>query len=101
MGAGIIKYQGVLDYWLKMASSTFGCLGVIYFICFLYPDENWRTIRYLSCLSIFVGTTLVYSVIQNGLTYPDQPTFPIDIGFCLFTGFGGLFYEPKNRSGSF
>lgn len=94
MGADFIKYQGVLDYWLKMASSVFGCIGIIYFICYLYPDENVKTIRFLSGLSIFVGTILVYAAIKNNLVYPNQPTFPIDIAFCYFTGFGGLLYRP-------
>jgi hypothetical protein len=95
MGASSIKYQGVLDYWLKMASAVFGCLGIMYFICFMYPDENRKTIRYLSGLSIFVGTVLVFAAINNNLSYPSQPTFPIDIGFCYFTGFGGLLYKSR------
>lgn len=95
MGAQPIKYQPLLDYWLKMASSVFGCLGLMFFVCFLNPVENRKTIRLLSLLSIFVGVTLAISAWNNGLSYPKHSTFPIDIAFCLSTGFGGLAYRFK------
>src|SRR4051794_2663979 len=28
MGAGVIAYRPMFDYWLKMASSVFGCIGI-------------------------------------------------------------------------
>jgi hypothetical protein len=93
MGAERIAYQPLLDYWLKMASSTFGCIGIMYFICFLNPKKYFYTINLLSYMSIFVGIVITCSAIKNHLTYPTQPTFIIDIVFCFYVGAVSLYFN--------
>lgn len=93
MGAEKIAYQPLLDYWLKMASSAFGCIGIMYFICFLNPKRYFYTINLLSYMSIFVGAVISYSAIKNKLSYPAHPTFIIDIIFCFYVGVVSLYFN--------
>ncbi len=93
MGATNIEYQPLLDYWLKMASSTFGCIGGIYFVCFLNPKKNHLTINYLSILSITVGIVLLISSQVNQMTYAEHPTHYVDIPFCILVGAFCLYFN--------
>ena len=38
-GATEINYEALLDYWLKMTSATFACIGMVFALCFLRMEK--------------------------------------------------------------
>lgn len=86
MGAGIIPYHPLADYWLKMASSVFGCIGIASAIACLRPHYFANFIQLLGPFHFFVGTTLIVSAYQNRLRPDAHPSFIPDIVFCFLAG---------------
>jgi hypothetical protein len=39
MGANKIAYDPLLDYWLRMASSAFGCIGIASALACMWPTR--------------------------------------------------------------
>lgn len=85
MGADRIPYQPLLDYWLKMASATFGCIGIASALACLRPPSFVSLICLLGPFHLFIGTVLVVAAITNDLNADQHPTFPADITFCFVT----------------
>ena len=83
MGAGNIPYRPLLDYWLKMASSVFGCIGIASAIACVRPEPFIGLIRLLVPFHLFVGVTLTVAAYWNHLTPTLHPTFIPDITFCF------------------
>lgn len=83
MGADRIAYQPLLDYWLKMASSAFGCIGVACGLAALRPAAHVGMIRLLAPFHFVIGTTLALAAARNHLTPKLHPTFLADISFCF------------------
>jgi len=100
MGAQEIEYQPLLGYWLKMASATFGCLGLMFFVCLLNPSKHYLTSRLLAFLSIAVGIVILVSSFANELSPSRHPTYIADIVFCFLVGITIIItnYAPKNRT---
>lgn len=86
MGAGPIPYNPLADYWLKMASSVFGCIGIGSLVACLRPHVFTGFIRLLGPFHFVVGTTLVIAAYANRLTPHLHPTFIPDIVFCFLAG---------------
>jgi hypothetical protein len=86
MGAGPISYQPLLDYWLRMASSVFGCIGAGSAIACVQPQIFASFIRLLGPFHFVIGTTLSIAAYANRLTPPLHPTFVPDIVFCFLAG---------------
>jgi len=82
MGADKVSYQPLLNYWLKMASSTFGCLGIMFLIASFRPDK-FKTLSFmLAGLSAIVGTVILFSAINENLNPDKHLTFTAEITFC-------------------
>ena len=86
MGASPIAYQPLLDYWLRMASSVFGCIGVGSAIASVRPHAFASFIRLLGPFHFVVGITLSVAAYSNHLTAALHRTFIPDIVFCFLAG---------------
>ena len=86
MGANVIPDDPLLDYWLRMASSAFGCIGIGSALACLRPAAFDGLIRLLGPFHFIVGTTLAIAAYQNHLTPKLHPTFIPDITFCFVSG---------------
>ena len=86
MGANAIAYDPLLDYWLRMASSAFGCIGIGSALACFRPTAFSGLIRLLGPFHFIVGTTLAVAAYQNHLTPSLHPTFTADITFCFVSG---------------
>ena len=86
MGAGPISYQPLLDYWLRMASAVFGCIGVGSGIACVRPQAFAGFIRLLGPFHFVIGITLGIAAYANRLTPQLHPAFGPDIVFCFLAG---------------
>lgn len=86
MGANEISYDPLLDYWLRMASCAFGCIGIASALACLRPEKFIGMIGLLGPFHFIVGTTLAVAAYQNHLSRDQHPTFIPDIFFCFLTG---------------
>jgi hypothetical protein len=86
MGARPIAYDPLLDYWLRMASCAFGCIGIACALACHRPAKFVSLIRLLGPFHLIVGITLVVAATRNQLTLDLHPTFIPDISFCFLTG---------------
>jgi hypothetical protein len=85
MGAGTIEYNPLLDYWLRMASAAFGCIGIASILACFRPTFFRGLILLLGPFHAFVGAVLVVSAMRNHLNTESHPTFVADITFCFVT----------------
>lgn len=85
MGAGYLHYDPLLDYWLRMASCAFGCIGVASALAAWRPRSYGQLIGLLAPFHLIVGITLVFAARANHLTPELHPTFIPDITFCFTT----------------
>lgn len=86
MGAGAIEYRPLLDYWMRMAGTAFGCLGIVSALACLYPQRFISLIALLGPFHYFMGITLAVSAFRNQLEPSLHPTFIPDIVFCFLVG---------------
>jgi len=86
MGANAIEYQPLLDYWLKMASSVFGCIGVASALASFRPRHFASLIVLLAPFHFIVGTTLLVAAGRNQMSPRLHPTFIPDVTFCFIVG---------------
>ena len=86
MGAGHIPYHPLADYWLKMASSVFGCIGIGSAIACARPHFFSGFIHLLGPFHFVIGITLIIAAYQNRLNTGSHPTFIPDIVFCFLAG---------------
>jgi hypothetical protein len=87
MGAGRMEYHPLLDYWLRMASAAFGCIGIGSALACLRPAFFQGLIVLLGPFHVFVGLVLAASAVINQLNTESHPTFVADITFCFVTAF--------------
>lgn len=85
MGAARMDYHPLLDYWLRMASAAFGCIGISSALACLRPVFFEGLIVLLGPFHVFVGSVLTASAIINQLNTESHPTFAADITFCFVT----------------
>ena len=62
MGANTIPYQPLLDYWLRMASSVFGCIGIASLLACLRPQAF---AGFIACSVKKISPTVLSSGIAN------------------------------------
>jgi hypothetical protein len=86
MGAGPIAYHPLFDYWLRMASSVFGSIGVGSAMACVRPQVFASFIRLLGPFHFAIGITLSVAAFANRLTPQLHPTFVPDIVFCFLVG---------------
>ncbi|RYD48879.1 MAG: hypothetical protein EOP85_02695 [Verrucomicrobiaceae bacterium] len=87
MGATPIAYDPLVDYWLRMASCAFGCIGIASALACVWPARFTGLISLLGPFNLIVGTTLAFSAWRNQLDPQVHSTFIPDITFCFLTGF--------------
>lgn len=85
MGAGRIEYHPLLDYWLKMASASFGCIGIASALACCRPVVFEGLVWLLGPFHAFMDLVLTVSAITNHLNTDQHPTFVADITFCFVT----------------
>ena len=86
MGANPIAYDPLLNYWLKMASAAFGCIGIGSALACARPHAFAGLIRLLGSFHFIIAATLAVAAYQNHLTPDLHPTFIPDIFFCMLAG---------------
>ena len=86
MGSRPIRYDPMLDYWMRMASGTFGCIGIGLGIVCARPEKFVGMIRLLGPFHFVMGTILVAAAVGNHLALPRHTSFIADITFCFVTG---------------
>jgi len=86
MGANTIPYDPLLNYWLKMASAAFGCIGIASALACARPHAYVGLIRLMGPFHFFIAVTLAVAAYQNDLTPTLHPTFVPDITFCMIAG---------------
>lgn len=87
MGAARMEYHPLLDYWLRMASAAFGCIGIASALACLWPRFFQGLIVLLGPFHVFMGIVLATSAVSNELNTESHPTFVADITFCFVTAF--------------
>ncbi len=87
MGANEIAYDPLIDYWLRMASCTFGCIGIASALACFRPLNFLGLVKLLGPFHFIVGTTLAIAAYRNRLTPDLHPTFIPDITFCFLAAF--------------
>jgi len=85
MGAGRLEYRPLLDYWLKMASATFGCIGVASLFAGMRPQRFEGMVKLLGPVQAVLGVVLTVAAAKNHLRQDAHPTFVADITFCFLT----------------
>lgn len=85
MGAGRLDYNPLLDYWLKMASASFGCIGIASALACWRPAIFEGLVWLLGPFHAFIGAVLTAAAMVNHLSTDRHPTFVADITFCLIT----------------
>lgn len=85
MGARPITYDPLLDYWLRMASAGFGCIGIASALACIRPNSLPGLIALLGPFHLFVGIVLTTAAVNNRLDPELHPTFLADISFCFVT----------------
>jgi hypothetical protein len=83
MGAGRIEYRPLLDYWLRMASAAFGCIGIASALACVRPNSFQGLIVLLGPFHVFMGVVLAVAAVNNDLNTESHPTFVADITFCF------------------
>lgn len=85
MGAGRMDYHPLLDYWLRMASAAFGCIGIASALACVWPRSFPGMVVLLGIFHLFMGCVLAVSAALNKLDPEMHPTFQADITFCFVT----------------
>ncbi len=85
MGAGTIIYSPLLDYWMRMASAAFGCIGIASALACYRPVFFQSLVMLLAPFHAFLGVVLAASACMNDLNADSHPTFAADITFCFVT----------------
>jgi len=86
MGSRPIRYDPMLDYWMRMASGTFGCIGILLAVVCVSPSRFVPLIKLLGPFHLVMGTILLVSALNNHLAPPRHTSFIADITFCFITG---------------
>jgi hypothetical protein len=75
------------DYWLRMASSVFGFLGVLFLILAIRPEKFANVLPLAGCFMLLEGIVLLVHGLRLHL-----PLTPMagDVSFCLLCGIGIL-----------
>ncbi len=87
LGAEVIEYDKMLDYWLRMASAGFGGIGVMYLLPVLQLDRYREFVPWLGGLALVQGLVLFFHGMRLEL---DPWPFVGDVSACLLTGAGIL-----------
>lgn len=88
LGAQPLKYDPMLDYWLRMATGAFGVIACVYLLPMFKPHRYWHLIPWLGGLALGQGMILLFHGLRLGLRpWP----FIGDVSACFLSGIGILF----------
>lgn len=85
MGSRPLRHDPMLDYWMRMASATFGCIGILLAIICARPSRFIPLIKLLGPFHFIMGAILLVSALNNHLAPPQHTSFIADIAFCFIT----------------
>ena len=88
LGAQPIRYDPMLDYWLRMAAGAFGLVGCWYWVLTIWPKKFQAAIPWFGALMLAEGVILLWHGLRLSL-----PPFPFygDTAACFVLG-GGIVY---------
>lgn len=91
LGAQPIRYDPMLDYWLRMAAGAFALVGCWYVVLAIRPMNYWNAIPWFGGLMLVEGVILLVHGLRLSL-----PAFPFyaDTAAC-FLGGGGIVWFAK------
>ena len=94
LGAQPIRYDPMLDYWLRMAAGAFALVGGWYLVMGLWPRKFREAIPWFGGLMLLEGLILLVHGVRLGL-----PPFPFygDTAAC-FVGGGGIIWCSRKTS---
>jgi hypothetical protein len=94
LGAQPIRYDPMMDYWLRMASGAFGLVGCWYLILMIRPRKFSGTIPWFGMLMLVEGVILLVHGMRLSL-----PPFPFygDTAACFLLGGGILYLAPAAK----
>lgn len=87
-----IRYDPMLDYWLRMISGAFSLLGGAFFALALNPRQYWTAIPLFGFLMVGEGLILLFSGLRLHLSWLP---FVADTMACLSAGLGILWLWRK------
>ena len=88
---GILKSDPMYAYWLRMASSVFAFVGVLFLLPVFKPEKFKALIPLLGLFMMLEGLILlIHGII---LKLPATPLWS-DVGFCIVGGLGILLCLP-------
>lgn len=86
MGLSDLTYEPILDYWLRMAAATFGCVGMAAGLACWKPERFRILIQLLGPFHLFLGIVLLVAAQQNALRSDIHTSYVVDIPFCFLVG---------------
>ena len=88
LGAQAVRYDPMLDYWLRMAAGAFTLVGCWYLVLAVRPNKYWNAIPWFGWLMMAEGVILLVHGLRLSL-----PPFPFyaDTAACLLGG-GGILW---------
>ena len=91
LGAQPIRYDPMLDYWLRMAAGAFTLVGGWYLVLAIWPTKYRNAIPWFGWLMVVEGTILLVHGLRLSL-----PPFPFyaDTAAC-FLGGGGIVWVAR------
>lgn len=90
MGARDIRFDRMLDYWLRMASGAFALLGCWYLVLMIAPRKFASVIPWFGILMLVEGCILLFHGMR--LSLPPLPFYG-DVAACFIAGAGILFFS--------
>ena len=85
LGARPIRYDPMLDYWLRMTSGAFTLIGAWYAVLAIWPTRYWDSIPWFGLLMLIEGLILLVHGARLGLSpFP----FYADTAACFLGGTG-------------
>ena len=94
MGAKLIAYDPMLDYWLRMICGAFTLIGLWYLALALWPRKFAAAIPWFGWIMVLEGVILLVSGLRLGIG-----PFPFygDVAACFLGGAGILFFAKAAR----
>ena len=91
-----IMHTPIYNYWFRMASSTFGMIGIFFLLLAWDPAKYANIIPFAGWFMIVEGIILL---IHGGILKLPPTPWMGDVGFCIVGGLGILICFAKYKKG--